>query len=166
VEHGGASAAVAALLWPAINFALFVLVLGRALAGPLREFFRARTERLREGLAAGARARAEAAALCDRLAREVAELPARCERVKADLRAAAEAERANLVASAERAAERIRADARLFAAQELDAARQALRTELIEEAIREAAAVVRAALGPEDQRTLVRDFIAAAGALA
>src|SRR5581483_6449806 len=93
----------------------------------LREFFRARTERLREGLAAGARARAEAAALRDRLARDVADLPARLERVKAELRAAAEAERARLVAVAEHAAERIRTDARLLAAQELEAARRSVR---------------------------------------
>jgi F-type H+-transporting ATPase subunit b len=150
------------LLWPALNFILFVALLVYFLRGPLVEYFRARTARLREALHAGARAREEATALRAALARDVENLPAVRERLRADMRDAAELEARNLVAFGRKAAERIRSDARLLADQEFEAARQAVRAEVIEEAVREATALIRRALRPEDQERFVRGFVAAA----
>ena len=53
-------ASIRDLLFPTINFVLFVVLLARFLGGPLREYFRERTARLRGALEAGARARQEA----------------------------------------------------------------------------------------------------------
>src|SRR5205814_10716327 len=97
---------VSDLLWPAVNFVVFVLLLVRFLRGPVIEYFRARTARLREGLQAGARARQEAAAVRAELARDMERLPGVRAQLRADMRAASEHERRNLVASGERAAER------------------------------------------------------------
>jgi F0F1-type ATP synthase membrane subunit b/b' len=83
--------------------------------------------------------------------------------LKADIRAAAERERANLLAVAVRAAERIRGDARLLAEHEIVAARNALRSEVVEEAVRQATVLVRDAMRTEDQERLVRDFVQSAG---
>ena len=161
-EHG-APPGIGSIVLPAINFLLFVGLIVWKLPGPVKEFFRQRTARLREALAAGRRALAEAEATRVTLERDVRELPTTVAQLKADIRAAAERERANLLAVAVRAAERIRGDARLLAEHEIVAARNALRTEVVEEAVRQATVFVRDAIRTEDQERLVRDFVQSAG---
>jgi F-type H+-transporting ATPase subunit b len=149
---------------PAANFAVFLLLLIYFLRGPVREFFRARTERLRDALEAGAHARRDAEALRAELERDVRDLPALRERLRADLRATAERQRDTLLESGRQAAARLRQDAHLVADHEVAAARQALRAEVIEEAVRQATLLVRDAVRPEDQERFVREFMAGAGA--
>jgi F-type H+-transporting ATPase subunit b len=162
-EHGAHHPGIGDLFWPAVNFILFAIVLVRALRGPVREYFRARTDRVRGALAAGARARQEAESLRAALAGDVAGLPALRQRLRDDLRETAERERATIVASGKEAAERIRGDARMLAEQEFAAARETLRAEVIDEAVRQATVIVRTALRPDDQERFVRDFVAATG---
>jgi F-type H+-transporting ATPase subunit b len=154
------------LLWPVLNFALFVVVIVRFGRGPLVEYFRERTVRLRAALEAGARALKEAVGLRAALARDVENLPAITAQLRADLRATAERERDSLLALGRRAADRIRADARLHAEQEFVAAREALRAQMIDEAVRQATALLRRAIAPEDQERFVREFVTGAGARA
>ncbi len=163
-EHAAHHATVGDLLWPALNFAIFVAVLVRFLRPAAVEYFRARAARLREALQAGARAGAEAEALRATLARDVENLPALRAQLRADLRATAEREREALLALGRTAAERMRSDARLLAEHEFAAARAALRAEVIEEAVRQATALIRQAIRPEDQERFVREFVAGAGA--
>ena len=162
-EHGAPPPTIGDLFWPAINFIIFAAVLGRFLRGPVIEFFRARSERLRTALRAGARARAEAQALRATLTKDVADLPTVRERLRADILAAAGRERDNIRRAAEQAAERMRGEARQLAEQEFIAARQALRLEVVDETIHQATAVLREVLGPEDRDRLVKDFIERAG---
>lgn len=164
-EHGVPHASLGDLLWPTLNFAIFVVILVRFLSGPVREYIRARTVRLREALAAGSRARSDAEALRATLARDIENLPALRERLRQDMRATAEGERDAILALARQAADRIRSDARLLAEHEFASARHALRTEVIEETIRQATALVRSGIRPEDQERFVRDFVQGAGAV-
>ena len=158
-------ASIGDLLLPAINFVLFVGLLVRFVGPALREYFRERTERLRQALQAGARAKQEAAALRASLQRELDNLPATREQLLRDLRLTAERERDTILTNARQAAERIRNDARLLAEYEFTTARQALRNEVIEETIRQATATLREVVRPEDQARFVRDFVQqAAGA--
>src|SRR2546426_3664760 len=85
-EHAAQHATVGDLLWPVLNFAIFVAVLVRFLRPPAVEYFRARAVRLREALQAGTRARAEAEGLRATLARDVENLPALRSPLRADLR--------------------------------------------------------------------------------
>jgi F-type H+-transporting ATPase subunit b len=155
---------IASLLWPVVNFGLFVALLVYFLSGPLKEFFRARAERLRDQLFAGDRARRDAEALRAQLARDVADLPAARERLKGDLLATAGRERDQLLAQARETAERIRRDTRLVGDQEVASARRALRGELATAAVREAATLVQGAMQSQDQERFVGEFIARAGA--
>jgi F-type H+-transporting ATPase subunit b len=159
VEHGAPEPGIGDLLFPAINFAMFAFVLVRFLAGPIREFFRDRTERLRGGLEAGKRAQRQALNLQAQLDKDARELPALQERLKADLLATAQEARATLLAQGRQAAERIRADAMLVAGQEARAAERAVRAEIVEEAIRQATTLVRAAITPDDQTRFVHEFV-------
>ncbi len=165
MEHGVEHAAtIRDLVWPALNFGLFVFVLVRFLGGPLREFFRARAERLRDELATGDRARREAEALRAQLEKDVADLPTTRAKLKADLLATGARERDHLLAHARQAAERIRRDATLLADQEVAAARRALRDETVASAVRAATALIRTSAQPADQDRFVGEFIARAGA--
>ncbi|HXJ34955.1 MAG TPA: ATP synthase F0 subunit B [Candidatus Eisenbacteria bacterium] len=162
MEHGGHEPSITELGWPLVNFLLFVGLLVWQLRGPIREFFRARTERLRDELAAGEQARKEAEALRARLAKDLADLPATRDRLKADLLATAGRERDQMIAQGKETAERIRNDAKLLAAQELATARRALRQELVGDVVREAGRLVQGALAPQDQERFVREFVDAA----
>ncbi len=163
MEHAAHHPGIGDLLFPAINFAIFAYVIVHFLAAPIREFFRDRTDRLRGELEAGARAREEADRLRAQIEHDLAELPAEQARLKADLLATAEKARATLLSQGREAAERIRADALLVADQETQAARRAVRAEVVEEAIRQAIPLVQAALTPDDQARFVRDFVQSVG---
>lgn len=165
-EHGAHAPTPGDLFWPVLNFALFAAMLVRFLRGPVIEFFRERTERLRAALQAGARARAEAEALRATLARDLADLPALRDRLRAEIRATAEQQRDAIRQGAGQVADRIRAEARQLAEQEFNSARQGLRLEVVDETVRQATAIVRDALGPADRDRLVRDFIDRAGSVA
>lgn len=163
VDHGAHHPGIGDLLFPAINFALFAFLLVRFLGGPIREYFRERTERLRDGLEAGRRAHQQAQDLRTRLDREMHELPAVQAKLKADLLATAEEARATLLEQGRQAAARIRADAALVAEQEGAAAQRALRAEIVEEAVRQATAIIRDHVTGDDQTRFVREFVTAAG---
>jgi len=161
-EHGAQQPGIGDLLFPAINFAIFAYVLVRFLAGPIREYFRERTDRLRSGLLAGKRAQQQAHDLQAQLEKDARELPGVLERLKADLLATAEEARAALLAQGRQAAERIRADANLVAEQEAHAAERAVRAEIVEEAIRQATTLIRDNVTSDDQGRFVREFVGSA----
>ena len=163
-EQAAHHATVGELLWPVLNFVIFVAILVRVLRAPAVEYFRARTARLREGMQAGGRARGEAETLRAAIARDIENLPALRAQLRADLRATAQRECEELLALGRTAAAHIRSDARLLAEHEFAAARAALRSEVIDEAVRQATALVRRALRPDDQARFVREFVAGAGA--
>ena len=159
-EHGvHHDPSIADLFFPAINFLLFALLAWRMLGGPIREYFRSRTERLRDALSAGARARAEAVALRAAIERELAELPAVQERLKVDMRETATRERDDVLAQARRFGERIRGDAQLLAEQEVAGARRAVRAEVGDEAVRRATELVRGVMDSGDHERFVREFV-------
>ena len=161
-EHG-AHPGVGTLLLPLINFVLFVGLIAWKLPGPVKQFFRERTERLREALAAGRRALAEAEETRAALERDMRELPSTIAQLKADIRAAADREHSNLMEMTKHAAERIRSDARLVAESEVTAARNGLRSEVVDEAVRQATSMVRDTIRPEDHERMLRDFAQTAG---
>lgn len=163
VEHGAHHPGIGDLLFPAINFALFAFLLLRFFGGPIREYFRERTERLRDALEAGRRAHQQAEALRADLDREMQALPEIQAKLKADLLATAEEARSSLVEQGRQAAARIRADASLVAEQEGAAAQRALRAEVTEEAARQATLLVREHLTGDDQTRFIREFVTAAG---
>ena len=77
VEHGAHhQPGLGDLLFPVINFAIFAFLLMRFFAGPIREYFRERTEQLLDGLEAGRRAQQEAQQLRAEIDRQMRELPA------------------------------------------------------------------------------------------
>lgn len=166
VEHEAAHVhvpGVGDLFWPALNFALFVFLLVKYLRGPIQEFFRARTQELRDGLAAGARAKRDAEALRAELKKDLDDLPALRTRLAQELKTMAEQQRDRLLTQARATAERIKRDAQVQAEQEVVAARYTLRQDVIGEALQAATGIVAGAVKPDDQARFVREFVAGAG---
>jgi len=162
---GHAAPTVLDLIEPSVNFLLYAGLMGYLLRGPLREYFRDRTARLREGLEAGAKAREEAEALRAQLEQDLADLPRLRESLKADLLGTAEQQKATLLEAAEQTAARLRSDVEKLATQERASARRVLREDLSTRAVQEATAIVRDALGPEDEQRFISNFVDVARAL-
>jgi len=153
-EAGGAP-----LLWHAVNLALLVGVIVYFARRPIREFLDERRATIQTDLqeAQGQLASAEEnLAACQRriddLDRELAE-------IRTAVQAQAEAERARILREAEAAAERIRRDAQGSVDQELRRARERLRAETAELAVKLAGELIEAQIGAEDQERLVAEFM-------
>jgi F-type H+-transporting ATPase subunit b len=81
------------------------------------------------------------------------------ERVRQEMRTAAEAERVKILADARARRERMEKDAQLLVAQELAAARDALKAEMVTAAMGSAANAVKARLRADDQQRLADEYL-------
>jgi F-type H+-transporting ATPase subunit b len=160
-EHGAAHhhPTFLDLFEPAVNFALFAALLVYLLRGPLREYFRDRAARIREGLQAGDTAREEAQALRVQIEKDMAELPRRRESLKAELLETAELQKARLLETARQTAARLRGDAETLAVQEEAAARRALPEDLARGAVDRATRRGAQAIESGDQTRVIREFV-------
>ena len=156
-EHHAPS--VGELLFPAINFTVYLFIVVRFVVPAMREYLRRRHSEVIQ-------AQSESAAALTRAQSELTSSKARL----ADLKAEADGIRQDLVAIAVRQAERLKvqaeetgarrlADAALLAEQERRRALATLRGEIASEATRLAEGKIRGALTAEDQRRFVRQFL-------
>lgn len=166
-EHGEAhhgdthhhAPAVSDLLFPAINFAIYFVIIVRFVIPAMREFLRRRradvVQAESEGSAALARAEQELAAKKARFAG----LKSEAESLRQDLVAIATRQGERVVAQAEESGKRRVADAALLAEQESRRALGEVRAELAREAANLAEQRIRTALTAADERTFVQQFL-------
>jgi len=158
--HGGAHAAgLSSLLFPAINFAIFAVIVARYVVPALREHLRRRSATI---AAAAEEARAALVAAQEALAtvaRRRRGLAAESESIRHDLATVASRQAERLLAHAEESARRRLADAALVAEQERRRALDAVRAETAAAASEIAEARIRAALSPHDQEAFVRQLL-------
>jgi F-type H+-transporting ATPase subunit b len=152
--HGGGG-----WFWHAVNLAALVAVLvyfGRA---PVRAFLAERRQTIEEGIEG---ARRELAAAEGRLAecrQRMDTLDRELDGIRRVVREQAESERDRLLADARAAAERIRRDAAAAAEQELRHAREQLREESAELAVRLAGELLRSQVTGTDRSRLLDEFV-------
>lgn len=151
--------ALSDLLFPAINFAIYFVIIVRFVIPAMREFLRRRradvVQAESEGSAALARAEQDLAGKKTRLAG----LKAEAESLRQDLVAIATRQGERLTAQAEESGKRRVADAALLAEQESRRALGEVRAELAREAANLAEQRIRTALTTDDQRTFVQQFL-------
>jgi F-type H+-transporting ATPase subunit b len=152
------------LLFPAINFLLFVYLIRRAGSGAVRDALSSRRAAMMAAIEAAEqakreaeRAHAEARAQFERGSRDAAQ-------IREDMQAVARLERERRQKIVEETAARMKADARMIADQEVRAARAALRAETVHAAVAETLAVLRRQLKDADQERFVADFVSGLGA--
>jgi F-type H+-transporting ATPase subunit b len=153
-EHGPM-----ALVWHALNLALLVGIIVYLARKPLFGYLHERRQTIEEGIES---ARAELARAEQRLAewkQRVGTLDAELAEIRRAVLEQAEAERARILADAEAAAERIGRDAVAAVDQELRVARERLRAEAAELAVRLAAEQLERTATDADRERLVDEFV-------
>lgn len=168
-EHGGAAAAhhdadhhapaLSELLFPAINFSIYLFIVVRYVVPAMREYLRRRRADMVEAQAdaSAGLARAEQALAASKA--RFAALKSEAEGIRQDLFAVATRQAERLTAQAEESGVRRLADAALVAEQERRRALGSVRAELASAATALAEQRIRAAITPDDQRTFVEQFL-------
>ncbi|MBI3795697.1 MAG: ATP synthase F0 subunit B [Deltaproteobacteria bacterium] len=157
--HEGGGSQLLVLVFSAINFVLFVLVLRKYALPAVRDSLRRRRDTIVQALSEAKRAKEEAENLRREYEEKLAGLAAEQERLRAQALEAAEREKQRTMEEARRMAERIQSEARLIAQREVEEARRLLRQEVSEQAVRIATELIRTRLTPADQSRLVQDFV-------
>lgn len=152
-------ASVGDLLFPALNFAIYLAIVVRYVIPAMREYLRRRradiVEAESESSAALARAEQSLTASRERLAA----LQSEADGIRQDLLTIATRQAERLVAQAEESGGRRLTDAALVAEQERRRAVENIRAEVAAAATSLAERQIRAALTPDDQRTFVQQFL-------
>jgi F0F1-type ATP synthase membrane subunit b/b' len=158
-ESGHHAPGLGDLLFPAINFSIYLVIVVRFVIPAMREYLRRRradVEQIaKESSAALASAEQAVAASKARLAF----LKSEADGIRQDLVAIAERQAQRLVAEAEETGSRRLADASLVAEQERRRAGAEIRADIARAASALAEQRIRASLTPDDQGTFVRQFL-------
>jgi len=157
--HEGGGSQLLVLVFSAINFVLFVLVLRKYALPAVRDSLRRRRDTIVQALSEAKRAKEEAESLRREYEEKLAGLATEQEGLRAQALEAAEREKQRTLEETRRMAERIQSEARLIAQREVEEARRLLRQEVSEQAIRIATDLIRTRLTPADQSRLVQDFV-------
>jgi len=156
-DEGGAHGS--SLLWHLINHALVVGVIGYFARTPIRTYMAERRQDIEAGIDAARRELSEAESRLVACNDRMASLDREIEEIRRTVHAQAETERERLLADARVAAERIRRDAHAAVEQELRRAREDLRSEAAEMAVRLAGDLLKRQVTDSDRARLVDEFV-------
>lgn len=154
------SAGASTLIWHGVNLLLLLGVLVYFARSPIQSFMAERRSSIEENLESARRELESAEARLADCKTRVDSLDREIEEIRSAVRAQAESERDRLLADARAAADRIRRDAQLAVEQEGRRARDLLREEAAEMAIRLAADLLKRQVGDADRARLVDEFVA------
>lgn len=161
-EHG---VSIGQLLFPLINFLIFLYLVKRFALPLLRQHLQDRRRSLLTAIEEADGARQSAEALVRDYRDRLAELEAEKRKIEESLREEGESEKARLVGDARAMAERIRRDSQLLAEQEVQGARRSVRQLMARSARATAARLIEQELRPSDQARLVEEFLSEVGAI-
>ena len=147
------------LFWHAINLALALGVIGYFARTPIRTYMAERRQNIEAGIEAARRQLAEAERQLAASDERMTTLDHELEEIRRSVRAQAESERERLLADARVLAERIRRDAQAAVAQESRRAREELRNEAAEMAVRLAGELLKRQVTDSDRARLVDEFV-------
>ncbi len=156
-EHHGPS--ISDLVFPTINFLIFVFIIWKYVIPPARDALRQRREKIAQALDEAKRAKEEAESLRREYQQKLAGLAAEQEKMRTQALEAAERERNRLVEEARQMTERIKNEAQQIAQREVEEARRVLRQEVAHQAVQMATALVQSRLTQADHRRFVQDLV-------
>ena len=159
-HHESAHApSVTELLFPAINFAIFAVIIAKYVIPAMREYLRRRADDVTAAITEAGAALADADALMASTRARSQSVATERESIRHDLVTAATRHAERLREQAEETGKRRLTDAALVAEQERRRALQEMRTEIAALATEVAEARLRAALSADDQRAFVEEFL-------
>ena len=155
-EH---AASITQLIFPAINFLIFLYLLKRYLMPFVKNHLRSRREEIAEAVGGAAAAKKQAEETVRACREQVARLDQTTKEILQTLRAEGDREKTKLLAEAEELADRIKTDADFLADQEVKGARQQVRYEIGRIAQEAAERALQHQLTSADQERLIGDFL-------
>lgn len=158
-HHEEHAPSVTELLFPAINFALFAVILVKYVVPAMREYLRRRAEDVTAAITQAGAAFADAEALLSSTRARSSSVATERENIRRDLVESATRQAARLQDQAEETGKRRLADAALVAEQERRRALHEVRAEIAGLATELAEKQLRSALSSDDQRTIVQQFL-------
>lgn len=159
-EH---AAPVTELIFPLINFLIFLYLIKRFVVPLIKGRLRSRRAEIVAALGEADESRRRAEALVRDYRARLARIEEEAKRIRDELRADGEQQAAKLLREAEELAAQIKADADFLAEQEIKLARQKLREEIARSAEEAARKLIQAHLAPADQQRLVEEFLSEVG---
>ena len=160
-EH---AASVTQIIFPLINFLIFLYVIKRFLLPLIKSHLRSRREEIVAALGEADESKRSAEAMVREYRARLARMAEETKKIREELRADGEREKARLLKEAEELASKIKADAGFLAEQEVKLARQRLREEMARLAQEAAQKLIQSHLTPSDQKRLVEEFLSGVGA--
>jgi len=157
--HGEHVPSISDLVFPVINFLLFVFILYRYVIPTVRDALRQRREKITLALEEAKRAKEEAERLRKDYELKLAGLAAEQEKIQEQALEAAERERGRIVEEARQMAERVKSEVQQIAQREVEEARRTLRQEAANQAVRMATELVQSRLTQTDHRRFVQDLM-------
>jgi len=158
-EEAGHGPSGATIFWHAFNLLVLIAILVYFGRGPITGFLSARRAQIEEGIESAGRELAEAERRLATCEQRAAALDSELDEIRRVVRQQAESERDRLLAEARATAERIQRDAVAAAEQEVRHARERLRTETVDIALKIAADTLRSQVTDSDRARLVDDFV-------
>ena len=159
-EHGPA---IGQLLFPLINFLIFVYLLKRYALPLVRDYLKSRREQVIAALKESSELKQRAEASVRDYKGRLQRLDQESREIRDALKAEGESEKTRLLAEAEESAVRIKADTDFLAEQETKLARQLLRREIARAAQASAGKIVQANLTAADRKRMVEEFLGEVG---
>ena len=157
--HGEHVPSISDLVFPVINFLLFVFILYRYVIPTVRDALRQRREKITLALEEAKRAKEEAERLRKDYELKLAGLAAEQEKIREQALEAAEQERERIVEEARQMAERVKSEVQQIAQREVEEARRTLRQEAANQAVRIATELIQSRLTQTDHRRFVQDLV-------
>ena len=155
--------AIGQLLFPLINFLIFVYLLKRYALPLARDYLKSRREQVIAALKESGESKRRAEALVHDYKSRLQRIDQEARGIRDALKAEGEREKARLMAEAAEAAARIKADADFLTEQETKLARQELRREIARAAQAAAGKIVQDNLTAADRRRMVEEFLSEVG---
>ena len=155
-EH---AASVTEIIFPLINFLIFLYLIKRFLLPLIKSHLRSRREEILATVGGADESKRQAEALVREYRGRLARMEEETRRLREELRVDGEREKAKLLREAEELASKIKADADFLAEQEVKLARQRLREEIARLAQAAAQKLIQNHLTPADQQRLVEEFL-------
>jgi len=150
---------ISELLFPLLNFLLYVYLIKRLVIPAVRDFLRARRQQVVTAIEGAAESKRKAEAMVKDYQGRLVRLPQEIQAIELSFRTEDEREKTKLLEEGARLVGKINEDAAFLAQQEVKVARQKIREEMADRAETAAKVLIQRNLSPADQSHLVADFI-------
>lgn len=157
--HGVTPSQIKNLIWWSVNFLALIVLLYKLLKKPVVNFFKSRQENLLKQYEELLAKKKEAEAKYLELQEKVKNLKEEAETIYQNYIEQGMREKEKILEEAKLQAARLKEQAQLYISQEMEKAKDILRVELAQEAVKLAEEILRKNVTEEDQKVLYKNFV-------